>query len=245
MPQRSELAVADNQLLMPTFVAMADTLVDDFDLMDLLSLLTDRCVEIFGVSAAGIMLAGPDGRLRLAASSSEVMRTLEIFELQASEGPCLDCFRTGHAVENQSLASAPQWPGFAPEAMRVGFASAVALPLRLRREVLGALNLFGAQPVAVAPSDLVAMQALADVATIAIVQYRAAIDAKTLNDQLTAALQSRVLIEQAKGVLAERLGADVGVAFDAMRRFARRRGLHLTEVAQGVVAGTVDVTVDR
>lgn len=234
--------MANRQLLMPTFVAMADTLVDDFDLMDLLSLLTDRCVEVFDVSAAGLMLAGPGQRLRVVASSSEAVRELEVFELQAREGPCLDCYRTGQPVPHQPLISAVQWPRFAPEATRMGFASASAIPLRLRGEVIGALNLFSVRDAGVEPEDLLSLQALADVATIAIVQYRTLVNAQTLNEQLTEALNSRVVIEQAKGALAERLGLDVDAAFALMRTFARRRGLHLVDLANGVITGTIEVT---
>lgn len=236
--------MGDHRLLMPTFVALADTLVDDFDLMDLLALLADRAVEIFGLSAAGIMLAGPGGRLRVVASSSEAMRLLEVLEIQAREGPCLDCYRTRRAVEMQSLETARQWPTFAPEAMRLGFSSVLALPMRLRGEVIGALNVFNDHTDGVHSDDLAALQALADVATIAILQYRSAISAQVLNEQLTEALQSRIAIEQAKGVLAERQSTTVDAAFTAMRTFSRNRGLHLIDVAQGVIDGTVEVPLE-
>jgi GAF domain-containing protein len=141
------------------------------------------------------MLAGPHESLQVVASSSEAMRVLEVFELQAQEGPCLDCYRTGLAVQNQTLASADQWPRFAPEALRRGFASVLALPLRLRGETIGALNVFNVHEAGLGSDDLMALQALADVATLAIVQYRTAMNAQALNEQLADALNSRVLIE--------------------------------------------------
>src|SRR5688572_32904275 len=166
-------------VLARTLVELADTLVDDFDVVELLTLLADRCVEVLDVEAAGIMLAAPDGALRVMASSSEAMRVLELFEIQAQEGPCLDSHRTGLPVVNQDLATVNgRWPRFAAEALAAGFRSVHALPMRLRGTVVGALNLFHVEPGEMHQADVDAAQALADVATIAVLQHRAALEAQ-------------------------------------------------------------------
>jgi len=225
-------------LLSRTLVELADTLVADFDVVDLLSLLIDRCVDVVDVGAAGLMLSAPEGDLRVMASSSQATRLLELFELQAQEGPCLDAYRTGQPVANQDLAAANvQWPRFAAEALAAGFRSVHALPMRLRGQVLGALNLFHREPGKMRTADLEAAQALADVATIAILQHQAALDAKILNEQLNHALNSRIVIEQAKGMVAERQDLGMQQAFDALRNHARTHNRRLAEVAQDIVGG--------
>lgn len=227
-------------VLARTFVELADTLVDDFDVVDLLTRLADRCVEILDVDAAGIMLARPDGQLRVMASSSEAMRVLELFEVQAQEGPCLDCHHSGEPVVNQDLATVNgRWPQFAPEALAAGFRSVHALPMRLRGTVIGALNLFRAGPGEMDPADLEAAQALADVATIAILQHRSILEAQVINDQLTHALNSRIVIEQAKGMVAERLNLDVERSFAVLRGHARNHNLRLADIAEAIIAGTL------
>jgi GAF domain-containing protein len=227
-------------LLARTFVELADTLVDDFDVVELLTLLADRCVEVLDVSAAGLMLVAPEGDLRVVASSSDAMRIVELFELQAQEGPCLDCYRTGEPVLNQDLiVGHRRWPRFAPVALEAGFRSLHALPMRLRGVVIGALNLFRADKGHMDDADVLAGQALADVATIAILQHRAALDAHVVNDQLNHALNSRIVIEQAKGMLAERAGLDMEVAFSRLRNHARSHNLRLVDVAQHVIDGTL------
>jgi GAF domain-containing protein len=223
-----------------TFVELADTLVDDFDVVDLLTRLADRCVEVLDVEAAGIMLAAPDGHLRVMASSSEAMRVLELFEVQAQEGPCLDSHRTGLPVVNQDLAAVGgRWPQFAAEAVAAGFQSAHALPMRLRGTIIGALNLFRSDPGEMAPADIEVAQAFADAASIAILQHRAAHEAQVINEQLTHALNSRVVIEQAKGMIAERLGLDMERSFTALRAHARNHNLRLADVAEAIISGTV------
>ena len=227
-------------VLARTLVELADTLVDDFDVVDLLTLLADRCVEVLDVEAAGIMLAAPDGQLRVMASSSEAMRVLELFEIQAHEGPCFDCHRTGRAVVNQDLdAGSGQWPRFAAEALTAGFHSAHALPMRLRGSVIGALNLFRTDVGEMGPADLQVAQAFADVATIAILQHRAALEAQLLAQQLTHALNSRVMLEQAKGMVAERLNSDMERSFATLRNHARNHNLRLSDVAQSVIDGSL------
>ena len=230
-------------VLVKTLVLLADNLIEDFDVVELLTLLSDRCVEILDVSTAGLMLAGPDGELRVMASSSEAMRVLELFEIQSQEGPCLDAYSTGRQIVNQDL-SAPggRWPRFATEAAEAGFRSAHALPMRLRGSVIGALNLFRTDTGEMTPEDVDIAQAFADVATIAILQHRVTSEAQTLNEQLTGALQSRIVIEQAKGMIAERLGTDMPKAFASLRNHARRHNLRLGELANDVIAGSVAAT---
>ena len=227
-------------LLARTFVELADTLVADFDVVDLLTLLADRCVDVLEVDAAGLMLVAPDGDLRVMASSSEAMRMLELFELQSQEGPCLDCYRTGLPVVNQDLATLnSRWPRFAAEALAAGFHSVHALPLRLRGAVIGALNLFHVEAGRMRQADVDAAQALADVATIAILQHRAALEAQVVNEQLNHALNSRVVIEQAKGMVAQREGLNMEQAFSTLRHHARGRNLRLVDVAHDIIDGTL------
>ena len=227
-------------LLARTFVELADTLVADFDVVELLVLLTDGCVDVLDVGAAGLMLAAPEGDLRVMASSSEAMRVLELFELQSQEGPCLDCYRTGQPVVNQDLATVNgRWPRFAAEALAAGFHSVHALPMRLRGTVIGALNLFHIEPGEMRQADVVAAQAMADVATIGVLQHRAALEAQVLNEQLNHALNSRIVIEQAKGIIAEREGLNMEQAFSALRNHARYHNLRLVDVAGDVIDGTL------
>ena len=224
-----------------TMVLLADNLVTDFDVVELLTLLTDRCVSILGVSAAGLMLAGPDGVLHVIASSSEQMHLLELFELQTDEGPCLECFQSASAVAHLDLSTAiVRWPKFAPEAISHGFHSVHALPMRLRGIVVGALNLFHTELNGIDPESVRAAQAFADIATIAILQYRAAMEAHELMDQLNTALNSRIVIEQAKGIVAEHEKLDMAQAFAALRGHARSNNLRLADVAAAVVRGTLN-----
>lgn len=219
---------------------LADILVDDFDVVDLLARLADHCVEVLDVETAGIMLAGPDGHLRVIASSSEAMRVLELFEIQSQEGPCLDCHRLGQQIVNQDLAAVDgRWPRFAVEALEAGFRSVHALPMRLRGSVIGALNLFRADLGEMAAADLDIAQAFADIATIAILQHRAAQEASVTNAQLTHALSRRVLIEQAKGMVAERLGLDMQQSFNVLRHHARNRNMRMADLAGMVIEGQV------
>lgn len=223
-----------------SLVELADTLVVGFDVVELLTVLADRCVQVLGVGAAGLMLVAPDGDLRVVASSSEAMRLLELFELQSQEGPCLDCYRTGKAVVNQDLAlTNGRWPRFSPEARAAGFLSVQALPMRLRGTVIGALNLFHADAGEMRQADIESAQAFADVATIAILQHRAALEAQVLNEQLHHALNSRIVIEQAKGIIAERQHLNMEQAFSTLRSYARDNNLPLVEVAEAVIDGSL------
>jgi len=228
--------------LLQTFSELADTLVDDFDVVELLTLLADRCVELLDVTAAGLMLAGTDGELRVVASSSDAMRVLELFEVQAEEGPCPECYRTGAPIVNLRLSEIDdRWPRFAPHAIEAGFRSVHALPMRLRGQTIGALNLFRAGEGSLDQADVIAAQAFADVATIAILQQRAAAEAQTLNEQLSQALNSRITIEQAKGMVAERTGLQMELSFNRLRGHARNHNLRLVDLANDVIDGAVPV----
>ena len=222
--------------LAETFVDVADTLVADFDIVEFLTVLTSRCVELFDLSEAGLLLAEPPGGVRVVASSSHRMEVLELLELQYDEGPCLDCFRTRELVRCDDLELAvDRWPRFAPEAIAAGWVSVYALPMRLREQAIGSLNLLRAGHHPLDDADLLAAQALADVATIGILQHRNVEEHRLLAEQLQRALDSRVVVEQAKGVLAEhsRLGMDA--AFTALRRYAREHNRRLVDVAAAVV----------
>ena len=238
----TEVHMTREALLARTLVELADNLVDDFDIVELLTTLSDRCVEVLDIAAAGIMLVAPDGELRVMTSSSEAMRVVELFELQSQEGPCLDCYRSGEAVVNHDLAAADsRWPEFAAVALEAGFRSADAVPMRLRSQIIGALNLFRSEPGALNDRDVIVAQALADVATIALLQHRTAVAAEVVNEQLTGALNSRILIEQAKGIIAERHQLDMEQAFARLRTHARNTNRRLSDLALEVVHGTLDL----
>ncbi len=229
------------QRLAEVFVELADTLVEEFDVVDLLQTLTERCVELIDTDAAGLMLDDQRGNLRLIAHTHESARLLELFELQQQEGPCLDCFATGQVLANIDLAAATErWPSFTQAAREVGFGTSHAVPLRLRRQVIGALNLFAAGRRPLDDDSLAVARGLADIATIGLLHERAVRDQVALSEQLQTALHSRILIEQAKGVLSAQTGTSVEAAFALMRTHARRTGRPLTEVAGAVVAGQVD-----
>jgi GAF domain-containing protein len=226
----------DGQLLAATFVELADTMVVGFDVIDFLHVLTDRSVLLLDASAAGLLLADPRGELRVVAASSERARLLELFQIQNDQGPCLDCFRRGQPVAVADLSTATgRWPRFAPAAQQAGFAAVQALPMRLREQTIGALNLFRAAPGTFDQEEMRVGQALADVATISLLHERSLRRSETLNEQLQTALNSRVTIEQAKGKLAERLHLDMDQAFDVLRRYARTRNMRLSDLARAFV----------
>jgi transcriptional regulator with GAF, ATPase, and Fis domain len=226
----------DTGLLSDTFIDLADTMVADFDVIDFLHMLADRSTRLLSVDAAGVLLADPRGQLRVAAASSEAVGLVELFQIQNDQGPCLDCFHTGQPVTAADLTGPEQrWPRFAAAAAQAGFRAVHALPMRLRDQVIGALNLFSAQANPLGQDDLRTGQALADVATIGLLQERNVRRAETLAEQLQAALNSRVVIEQAKGRLAGRLGLDMDQAFALLRGHARNTNRRLTDVARQVI----------
>ena len=229
----------DDRELADAFVEMADTLVDDFDLIDFLHRVTVRCADILEVSAAGLLLTDQRGALRVVAASTEQTRLLELFQMQTDEGPCPECFHTGLPVAVADLETARgRWPSFVESATRIGFRSVHALPMRLRTEIIGALNLFHTEPGALPATTIRLGQALADVATIALLHARALRQRDGVAEQLQAALNSRVVIEQAKGVVAERHQLDMDASFTLMRGAARERGRRLSDLARGIVDGT-------
>lgn len=223
-----------------TFVEFADALVDDFDVTELLHVLVVRCVELLDITAASLVLADVDGGLRTVVASDERSRLLELLAMQDEHGPCLDCYRSGEPLANVDLRTAGgRWPGFAPESLAVGFDTSSALPLRLRTEVVGALNLL--RTGALGDADLRLAQAMADAATISILAYRTIRRSELLGAQLQTALDSRVVIEQAKGVLAERSRIGMDEAFRQLRGYARSHNRHLSELAREIVSGDVDL----
>lgn len=235
----TKVSSMDERRFAPAFVELADNLVDDFDLIDFLSLLTDRCVGTLDVAAAGVLLADRGGVLRVLASSSDDVRLIELLQLQNDRGPCLSCYRTGESVTVTDLAAGTErWPRFAEDAQRRGFTSVQALPLRLRERVIGALNLFHTEALPYNPEVTEVAQAMADVATISVLQQRTAEDQDLLTRQLETALDTRVVIEQAKGKLAERFGVDMEEAFSLLRGYARRHNRRLTELSTAFIEGT-------
>ena len=232
------MSVTRERQLAEAFVEAADTLVDDFDVIDFLHTLAERCVQLLDVDAAGLMLADQRGALHATAASSENARLLELFELQSDAGPCVDAFRTGLPVVNADLhANHERWPRFAEAAEAAGYVSVHALPLRLRSTVIGALNLFCIGLGPMTEDDARVGQALADVATIGILAQRSIYQAELLSTQLQSALTSRVIIEQAKGVLSERRKVTVDEAFVLLRDRARNSNRRLSDLAREIAEG--------
>ncbi|MFJ4714097.1 GAF domain-containing protein [Streptomyces sp. NPDC088785] len=237
--------MAREQRLAEVFVEIADSLIDDYDVLDLLQRLSTRCVELLDVSAAGILLADARGELQVIAASDENTRLLELFARQHDQGPCVDCFRGGRIRTNIDLRhpeAAAAWPRFTPEALASGFVATHAVPLRLRDRVVGALNLFQVSEHRLDDDDIALAQALADVATVTILQQRTLEQAHVENAQLNTALTSRVLVEQVKGVLAERWNTSVDEAFAAFHSYAQAHRLRLSDLARRIIDGTFDTT---
>ncbi len=227
--------VAREAVLARAFVRLADTLASDFDIVDFLHGLSADSVEILRAEAAGVMLADARGGLRLIASSDERMRLLELFELQGAQGPCLDAFSTGRPVQASAADSRARWPVFAPEASGAGFRVMCAVPLRVRTNVIGALNLFRGSDEPFTGAEMEIAQAMAEMAAIALIQERALRERHLLTEQLQAALSSRVIIEQAKGMLAEYLTMTADDAFKLLRTYARDHNRKLSAIASDVV----------
>ncbi len=223
--------------LADVFVDVADTLVTDFDLIDFLHTVAGHAAEITGTAAVGLMLADGDGHLHYMASSSESARLMELLQLQTSEGPCLECFQSGEPVDEARLRTADdRWPVFAPRAVEAGVLSVHAFPMRLRANIIGAMNVFRSESGSLSDEDQRVLRALADVSTIAIIQEQAMTRAEVLNEQLQAALTSRIVIEQAKGAVAQTFGVSVEHAFEMLRSHARARQVRLTELAHTIVS---------
>ncbi len=234
--------MAREDLVARTFVELADTLVEGYDPIEFLHRLTERCVSLLDMAEAGVVLADSHGQLRALASSSERMHLIELIELQRQDGPCLDCWRSGEPVREDRLAeAASRWPHFGPAALEAGFASVYAVPMRLRDERLGALNLFANQVRGLVDTDETLAQALADVATIGILHERFIRQGEEVTEQLQVAFRTRIVLEQAKGVVAQATKADMDEAFALLRGYARHHNLLLSEVASQVIARSLAV----
>jgi GAF domain-containing protein len=232
----SNVAEVSVARLSEVFVTVADTLVGDFDVIEFLQMVTGYTSELSQTRAAGMLLVGPQGHLQLMAASDERAEMLELFQLQAHEGPCQDCFRNGEQVINADLeAATAKWPQFAPTAVAAGYRSVHAFPMRLRDDVIGALNLFGDHPGDMTSDVARIVQALADVATIGLLQERAARRAEVVRSQLQNALNRRIVIEQAKGILAHIHDCTPDEGFERLRGYCRSRRLKLSEVALQIV----------
>lgn len=235
--------IAAEQQVRQTFVELADTLVDDYDTIAFLDALAHRVTNLLDVAACGLVLADHRDALNLIAASDEDSRMLELMQLQNSEGPCLECYRTGAPVQHADLADADKrWPRFAPAAHQRGYRAVHALPMRLRKSVIGAMNLFSSVPRPLNPDQIELGQALADVATIGIMHERTVRQYEVVTEQLQSALNSRIVIEQAKGVLAERLGTSTEEAFNILRQHVRSNNHKLSETALAVVDGSLHLS---
>lgn len=228
--------------LLETFVTLADSLVVGFDVLDLLQTLVDRSVELFPAKDAGILLASATGELEIVVSTNERSHLISLLQLGADEGPCIEAYTTGRLVTVSDAAEiADRWPVFAERSLESGYQYVHAVPLRLRDTSLGSLNLFGEEPGSLSREDAAAVQALTDVATISILQERALRETDVARDQLQRALDSRIVIEQAKGVIAQTHGVDMDAAFRLVREHARSNRIRLSDVAQQIVAGTLTI----
>lgn len=227
-----------------SFVRLAGSLATGHDVAELLTQLTVDCAQLLDVSAAGLLLADSRGALHVVAASSDRIADLEAFQAQRAQGPCQTCYLDGQPVNVPDLAAVAQrWPAFAEVAARAGVASVHAVPMRLRDDIVGALNLFGSSTGALGEADLRLAQALADVATVALVQDRAAADRALVNEQLQEALDSRVVLEQAKGVLSYVGDLDMPAAYAALRAYARDHNIKLTELARALVGRAVPASL--
>lgn len=223
-----------------TFVELADTLVADYEVGEFLQHLVDRCADLVGAAAVGVMLVDEGQELRLAAASTQDMHDLELFEIQRQEGPCYEAYASGEQIRQDDIEEArSRWPGFTPIALEHGYRAVRGFPLRVRAEKLGALNVFFDHAGPFTDADVLALQALADVAAIGILQERSMQEATDIAGHLQTALDSRVVIERAVGRIVERTGAEPQAAFEAIRSHARSSNELLRVVAQGIVDGTL------
>jgi GAF domain-containing protein len=230
--------------MLEAFVTLADSLVGDYEVNEFLRMLMERCAEVFEVTTAGVMLESADGHLRIAAALSAEMEELEQAEVDNEDGPCHEAYRTGEPVVADDLDTsdvADRWPRVVDRMREMGLKAVYAFPLRLRDDRIGALNLYRAAPGAFRDEDVRLAQAMADVATIGILQVRKLESAEQRAGQLQHALDSRVVIEQAKGIVSARRDVSVDEAFHAIRRHARSHGRNIHEVARSIIEEGADV----
>jgi GAF domain-containing protein len=226
--------------IVETFATLADTLVDSYDVVELLQTLVETCADVLDVDAAGIMLANAWGELEVIASTSETSRLMEVLQLDAEAGPCMTTFTTGQPVACPDIADAPaEWAAFSAGALALGVRSAHAVPLRLRATVIGTLNLFGTAPGTLSAPDLRIARAMADVATIGILHERTLREHEVVQAQLQRAIVSREVIEQAKGVVSHVRSVSIEDAFGIIRAHAVASGERLSDVAQAIVDRTL------
>lgn len=217
------------------FVALADTLVDDYDVVEVLDGLMSTCLELLEVDEAGLLLNDAQGVLQRVASSSEEARLLELLQVQTHEGPCFESVQTGQPIIVRDIdSSRDRWPAFAERATAEGFHSVYAFPLRLRESSIGGLNLFGLHSDVLDEEARVIAKALADVATIGILQQRSIHRTSLLAENLQRALNTRIVVEQAKGILAERGNLRMDETFELLRSYARSHHLKLSDLARSV-----------
>jgi GAF domain-containing protein len=243
MTDRDQRATAGREAsIIDAFVRLSDTLVDDFDIIEFLHFLTQCCIDLVPVDEAAVMLAAPSGTMQAVASSSERSRLLELFELQNRDGPCLDAYQSGAVVLSPDLSmERERWPTFATRALDDGFHAVHSVPLRLRNEIIGALNLLRGHTGTLSDSDAKLVQSLSDIATIGVLQERLVSRSASMATGLQVALTSRIRIEQAKGIMSERSGISIDAAFDLLRAYARRNSRRLSDVASDVVERNLDV----
>ena len=243
MNDRNHVAhITREEKINDAFVRVTGTLVNDYDIVDLLSTLVNTCTELLDVQAGGILLADSVGVLELVASTSEEAETVEIMVLAAGAGPCVDCYTTGAPVNVPDIAQdAQRWPRFQRTALEQGFRAAHATPLRLHGQVIGAMNLLSTMPGPLSERDIKLAQALADVATVGIMHERTFRQPGTVAAQLYLALDTRVLIEQAKGALAQYLSCTMSEAFNALRGYARLHNVTLRFASQGILNRTIPI----
>jgi signal transduction protein with GAF and PtsI domain len=238
------MTVSSSERLADVFVEFADTLIDDYDVIEFLLMVTNRTAELIGASDVGLLLADQRGRLQFMAASHEDVKRLELFQVQVDEGPCLEAFQSGQPVVNADLLTASdRWPHFAAQATAEGYRSAHAFPLRLRQEVIGAIGVFGTDVRHWAAAEVHIAQALAHVATIGLLQERAIRRGEVLAEQLQSALNSRIVIEQAKGAIAQFRDVSVDDAFAILREHARRTNSRLGEVAHAALTDPSSLAV--
>jgi GAF domain-containing protein len=228
-------SITREQAIVAAFTGFADKLVDDFDVLDVTIQLTEDCARVLDIAAAGLLLTDAAGVLHVVATTSEQAQNLEIFQIQRDEGPCLDCFHGGEPVSVPSLqAGVDRWPRFVPAAAEQGFRSVHAIPLRLRRQMLGALGLFGNTEGALTDADLALARAFADVSAIALAQHEPG-DERPLLPTLQSTVASRGILEMAKGVLADTHEVSLAEASRGLRRYAAENHRPLTALARAVV----------